>query len=375
MSQSLLRIAADFDTQLATASSIGATTATLVSATDDDGNALPTGLYGLTIDAGNSSKEYIICTLTSTALTGILSVTRQGVTSSGFARTHRRGAKVTLTDWAILKRMLNNLDGTTGFDSASPLSYDGNPTFTADGQIITKKYADDLAIAGSPDASTTVKGISKLSSAPASPTEPIAVGTNDTRVPTQDENDALAGTSGTPSSSNKYVTNDDTAENTASKLVRRKSDSNITVPTTPTAGTDASSKTYTDTFLNIYTNGVSTHDASATGAETIAHGLGKTPKKIRIKASRSAGVGTLGTVSEGTYNGTTNSALYFTTGESGNPDFWINGTSATQIVYLDFKSSQTNTAIATFDATNITLTWSKGGSPTGTVYLLWEAEA
>lgn len=127
-------------------------------------------------------------------------------------------------------------------------------------------------------------------------------------------------------------------------------------------------------FVGTFTNGVSTHDASATGAETIAHGLGKTPKKIRIKAVRSAGSGTLGTVSEGTYNGTTNSALYFTTGESGNPDFWINGTSATQIVYLDFKSSQTNTAIATFDGTNITLTWSKGGSPTGTVYLLWEAE-
>jgi len=252
MTTSLLKLAADFDTQLATASSIGATTATLVSATDDDGNALPTGLYGLTIDAGNSSKEYIICTLTSTALTGILSVTRQGVTSSGFARTHRRGAKVTLTDWAILKRMLNNLDGTTGFDSASPLSYDGNPTFTADGQIITKKYADDLAIAGSPDASTTVKGISKLSSAPASPTNPIAVGDNDTRVPTQDENNALVGTSGTPSSSNKYVTNDDTATTaTASKVARRLAGGNITV-VTETQGnnsTNAASTAYVDAGL------------------------------------------------------------------------------------------------------------------------------
>ena len=377
MTTSLLKLAADFDTQLATASSIGATTATLVSATDDDGNALPTGLYGLTIDAGNSSKEYIICTLTSTALTGILSVTRQGVTSSGFARTHRRGAKVTLTDWAILKRMLNNLDGTTGFDSASPLSYDGNPTFTADGQIITKKYADDLAIAGSPDASTTVKGISKLSSAPASPTEPIAVGTNDTRVPTQDENDALAGTSGTPSSSNKYVTNDDTATTaTASKIDRRVAGGNRTVVTESVNNnsTNAASTAYVDRIALTFTNGVSTHDASATGVETIAHGLGKTPKKIRIKAVKATGTATLGSVSEGTYNGTTNSALYFTTGESGNPDNWINGTSGTQIVYLDFKSGASNTAIATFDGTNITLTWSKSGSPTGTVYLLWEAE-
>lgn len=38
-------------------------------------------------------------------------------------------------------------------------AYDSHPTFTADEQLIDKKYADDLAIAGSPDASTTVKGI------------------------------------------------------------------------------------------------------------------------------------------------------------------------------------------------------------------------
>lgn len=44
---------------------------------------------------------------------------------------------------------------------------------------------------------------------------------------TEDQQDALAGTSGTPSSTNKYVTNDDTAENTASKIVRRKSDGTI----------------------------------------------------------------------------------------------------------------------------------------------------
>lgn len=165
MSTSLLKIIADFDTQLATAASVGATTATLVSATDDDGNALPTGTYGLTIDAGNSSKEYIICTLTSTALTSIVNVTRQGVTSSGFARTHRRGAKVTITDWAILKRILNNLDGTTGFNSSVPLFYDGNPTFTLDAEIITKKYADDLAIAGSPNMDLTTKGIAEEATA------------------------------------------------------------------------------------------------------------------------------------------------------------------------------------------------------------------
>ena len=57
---------------------------------------------------------------------------------------------------------------------------------------------------------------------------------------TEDQQDALTGTSGTPSSTNKYVTNDDTAENTASKLVRRQSNGDIAglvqLNTTLTAG-------------------------------------------------------------------------------------------------------------------------------------------
>lgn len=81
---------------------------------------------------------------------------------------------------------------------------------TTDLQVASKKYVDDVAIAGAPDATDTVKGITKLSVAAASPTDPIAAGTNDPRIPTQDENDALAGTSGTPSSTNKYVTAADT---------------------------------------------------------------------------------------------------------------------------------------------------------------------
>lgn len=44
------------------------------------------------------------------------------------------------------------------------------------------EYVNNIAISGAPDASTTVKGISKLSTAPVSPTNPISVGTNDNRV-------------------------------------------------------------------------------------------------------------------------------------------------------------------------------------------------
>lgn len=78
------------------------------------------------------------------------------------------------------------------------------PTPTTNFQAATKAYADGLAIAGSPDSSTTVKGIGRVSVAPVSAATPIFVGDNDGRVPTQAENDALVGT-GTPSTSNPYV--------------------------------------------------------------------------------------------------------------------------------------------------------------------------
>jgi len=223
MAQLLGTVVADFETQLATALAVGDTTATLQSATDDDSVALPAGRYFFTIDGDSSSKEHIACTLSGTSLTAIKTVTRQGVETSGVARKHRVGATVTITNFAHIKQINDLLDGTTDFDSATPLKYDGDPTLSNDEDIATKKYVDDVAIAGGADSSTTTKGITKMSVAPASASNPIAVGDNDPRVPTSDENDAMAGTSGTPSSSNKFVTNDDTAETGNSVVVRTKS--------------------------------------------------------------------------------------------------------------------------------------------------------
>lgn len=82
------------------------------------------------------------------------------------------------------------------------------PTITVDqkGRLTSAASGTPGSI---PDASTTTKGATKLSAAPVSATEPIAVGDNDARVPTTGENDALQGTSGTPSNTNRYVTNQD----------------------------------------------------------------------------------------------------------------------------------------------------------------------
>lgn len=206
----LAKVIADFETSLAAKMAIGATTATLISATDDDSVALPAGRYFFTIDGDNSSKEHISCTLSGTALSAIKTVSRQGTETSGVLRAHRVGAKVVITDWAHIRKINDLLDGTTNFDGSVPLGYSTTTSITTDNQFATKLYVDGVAIAGAAKATEATYGITRLTLAPAVALTPIAVGDNDTRVPTQGENDALVGTSGTPSSSNKYVTNDDT---------------------------------------------------------------------------------------------------------------------------------------------------------------------
>lgn len=133
-------VIADFSTILALKVAIGATTATLVSATDSDGVALPTGTYGFTIDRKNSNKEYITCTLNGTSLTNISTIAvGTGVATSGFAKAHRRSAEVVLTDFVAIKRIQDVLE--TGYPSAT--------TPTTDYQLATKKYVDDIALGGS----------------------------------------------------------------------------------------------------------------------------------------------------------------------------------------------------------------------------------
>lgn len=176
-------ILADFTTSLATALAVGGTSATLQSAVDDDGIALPAGRYFFALDGNNSNKEHISCVLSGTSLTSIQSLSRQGVEASGVVRAHRIGCTVTLTDFAHIKFLNDYLLGTMNLPAATPLAYDGVATLTpGSNQLATVKYADGLAIAGSPDATTGQKGISKISVAPVSPTAPIAVGDNDYRI-------------------------------------------------------------------------------------------------------------------------------------------------------------------------------------------------
>lgn len=385
MSNTLWKVVADFSTTLNLKTAIWATSATLDSATDDDGVALPTGTYFLTLDRKSANKEYIKCTLTGTALTDIYHVSRQGALTSGTTKTHRKSATVEITDFAIIKKMLDLLDGTTDLNASVPLKYDGTATISNSNHLATKAYVDGVAIAGGADASTTVKWLTKLSTAPASASDPIAVGDNDNRVSpvslasvTADRVAAMEGT-GTPNgTTGKFVTNDDTATAaTANKVARRLAGGNITVVTESQGNnsTNAASTAYVDaglaTMVVSQTNGTTTKDLSdASTTQNIAHGLGEIPKFVRLTVVFWPSNQVPTTIATAVYNGTTSSVV----GSTGTS---TTRTDANDSGNLKITSTSSDTAyqtwVITMDATNIIITWTKNNSPTGTVPILWEA--
>jgi len=245
-----------YEDSLASAISSSATSFTLVRGTDIVGTSLATSTYGFIIDEGTASREFVLADCTATACTNAI----RGVSPiTGLAnvpalqKTHRRGASVKMTDAPILLILGRMLNGVETIPNA--LSYVTHPTFSSDTQIIDKKYVSDTITGFTGTATTTTAGTTKLSVAPASAGVPIAVGDNDPRIPTSaqvgyiptsGQKDALTGTSGTPSSSNKYVTNDDVSNaGVSSKIVRLSG-------TSYPAGNGSS---LTDTGINTYTFG------------------------------------------------------------------------------------------------------------------------
>jgi hypothetical protein len=142
------RTVADFETQLSTAISVGATTFSLSSATDDDDVALPSGRYCFTVDNGSSNKEYLIGDLSGTSVTSAVSVSRQGAESVGAVRTHRVGASVIITDFAVIQRVADILRGALTLDGSAPLAYDSQPSLSSQEQLATVGYVLGIVSGG-----------------------------------------------------------------------------------------------------------------------------------------------------------------------------------------------------------------------------------
>lgn len=139
---------ADFETQLSTSVSVGSTTFSITSATDDDGVSLPAGKYCFTVDNGSSNKEYFIGQLNGSDITSVKSVSRQGVETTGAVRAHRIGSTCIISDFATIQRVADILRGVLALDGSSPIEYDAEPTLSDRKELATVGYVLDTASGG-----------------------------------------------------------------------------------------------------------------------------------------------------------------------------------------------------------------------------------
>jgi hypothetical protein len=188
---------------------IGDVTLILNSLAQINGTLLTMADFGtigyMTIEPDNSTQEEqiiftgIIQNANGTAtLTGVSSVgfVSPYTLTSGVLKTHSGGVKLIITNTAkFYDDMASNandevITGAWSFTQSPtvPTPLSGSTTAAA-----SVAYVNAIAIAGAPDASTTVKGIGRASVAPVTPTIPIFVTDNDTRVPTIAQTAALVG--------------------------------------------------------------------------------------------------------------------------------------------------------------------------------------
>ena len=151
------------------------TTIPLNSLSDGQGSTLVNGAtVALILDEGEDSgnadygQEYIIGTVDTagvrltSCLRGVSLV--DGVTEvAANKKKHRRGASAKMTTHPYLVRVIRILNGEDGIDPTALIKYSSAPTFTPGSQqLATIAYADELALSGSPNATTTTKGIVEL---------------------------------------------------------------------------------------------------------------------------------------------------------------------------------------------------------------------
>lgn len=142
------------------------TTATIASELLINGNALG-GLLCVSIDIGQPNPEYAIGTLSGNVITFITrncDPLNPNNTIGTFGSIHGAGAVVKITDFASIQMMVNLFNGVTGLQNI--ISYASPLTPVNPQDIVDKAYVDAGLLAGAPDASTTTKGLSRLSASP-----------------------------------------------------------------------------------------------------------------------------------------------------------------------------------------------------------------
>mgnify|MGYP001584284911 FL=1 len=232
-------VVALFETSLQASVTSTATSITMVKGTDKRGTTL-SGTIGYVIDEGTASEEFIICSTSGTALTSCLRGidVQDGETEvTALQFTHRRGASIKITNFPQLALLSRISNGQESFPNQLYYSSAFSQSAASTSAIVHKSYVDGLVIAGAPDASLTVKGISELATV-----AQINAGTGmgddttarlfinpsylassnySTFLPTTKQKDALAGSLGTPSTTNRYITMQEVSSSSFSTTASR----------------------------------------------------------------------------------------------------------------------------------------------------------
>lgn len=277
------------------------------------------------------------------------------------------------------------------------------------GNILT--YVNTSLASGAPFANSTTAGISKLSIDPVSGANPIAVGDNDTRVPSQAQKNYLvsvintgipyAAAAGTSSAYTATLASSITSLASGTAL-------NFQIPVTNATGVTLNinalgakpiRKNYTTTLasgdlisgqitsvvydgaefqltapvatspISIAASGQTTKDISANTTTTIAHGLGRLPKLTHVTATLCANSSAAYSTAWATIsNGTTSamsSAIDGGTATTG-------ASSSAFTLYNSVTGANSISGTVSVDATNITITWVVTGAPTGTAQIIYD---
>lgn len=155
-------VVALFETSLASAITSSATSFTLTSATDKDGNTFASSTYAFIIDEGSASEEMVIADCTATVCTNVsrgISALTGTTTVAALQKSHRRGASVKITDGPFLVQLSQIVRGRQNIETL--LQYDNKVVVnssSATTTIVTKAYVDAQVSAGCADANTTTRG-------------------------------------------------------------------------------------------------------------------------------------------------------------------------------------------------------------------------
>lgn len=274
------------------------------------------------------------------------------------------------------------VNGVKTFNSF-PVSPSAAPT--TDYQIANKKYVDDNSLGALPNMSLIARGAGEEATQAEieAGTQLGATGAElvvnpkylkdsiyFTQLPTSVQAAALAGT-GSPSGSNKYVTKD---TNDLNQVISNLDTTAVLGTSDTKYPSQKAVKTYVDNnkTTTARSHGTITKDMTeASGAVNTAHGLGVTPKKVRLTAVLIGANSDYLIICHGVYDAGGQHCIY---SYQTSAVHFGTGSDVTHAILLIPNEGNYQSGIVSVDATNITITWTKSGSPSGSAEILWEAE-